>query len=244
MARSGKPVRVLHSPLIGWRPYYKPPVVHDSRPVGSFFNDITMMMNERGPGPVMLLPASGGASERARSGKPSPSPSPKATPSQTPKKSLFKYSYCKIIRETQINRFERSWLFVPVLVLVSFFFGFSLSWALWHARKCCRKVSHATCAWPPCPCRGRFLGVITHGHEDKLRMDYFWASVGVCWDPWAGSNHHRTSARPGRLPFPTDSTKKKHPKHKSESKKTRLPGPIQPNDIVRRRRTKSHSSRS
>ena len=53
-ARSGIH-RALHSPLIGWRPYHNP-VVHDSRSVG-FFNDMTMM-NERGPGPIGMLPAS------------------------------------------------------------------------------------------------------------------------------------------------------------------------------------------
>src|SRR5258708_3739516 len=49
--RSGM-YRSLHSALAGWRPYYEPPVAHDSRSVGSFFNEMTTMNDsERGPGP-------------------------------------------------------------------------------------------------------------------------------------------------------------------------------------------------
>jgi hypothetical protein len=155
---------------------------HDSRSVGSF-NDMTMM-NERGLGPIGMLPSSGGAST-LRQAKPRPS--------------LSNSQNDKAVREHNFNNLTLlsvlGYLLLFLFLLVFFFFGLSLSWALCIARK--GAVSNPTRPYLA-PCRG--IAMVMRTSQEGL----FWA-----YGTWAGSDHHRPSARPGRLPFPTDKTKRK-----------------------------------
>jgi hypothetical protein len=161
-----------------------------------------------------MLPSSGGAST-LRQAKPRPS--------------LSNSQNDKAVRERNFNNLTLlsvlGYLLLFSFLLSCFFFWFVFVMGALLCRK--GAVSNPTRPYLA-PCRGIAMVMRTS------QVGHFWA-----YGTWAGSDHHRPSARPGRLPFPTDKTKKNklyglpvttrsmvpvHNTHNTESEIT--PGPI------------------